>query len=74
MFKILVINPGSTSTKIAVYEDEDEVFSKGLNHNPEELIKYDSIISQLGMRKNAILDVLIENNININNFDAIVVS
>ncbi|MFN3282985.1 MAG: butyrate kinase, partial [Pseudothermotoga sp.] len=37
MYRILVINPGSTSTKIAVYEDEKCVFSEKVEHNAEDL-------------------------------------
>mgnify|MGYP002649541101 CR=1 FL=1 len=36
-FQILTINPGSTSTKIAIFEDEKEIFSKTLRHTAEEL-------------------------------------
>ena len=37
-FQILTINPGSTSTKIAIFEDEKEIFSKTLRHTAEELL------------------------------------
>ena len=42
-YRILVINPGSTSTKIGVYEDETLLFDKTLRHSAEEIDKFDSI-------------------------------
>lgn len=56
--KILAINPGSTSTKIALYEDKDLLFKESLEHSNEELAKYPSIASQYEMRKDAIISVL----------------
>ena len=41
---ILVINPGSTSTKIAVYEDEKQILKKNISHSIEELSAYENII------------------------------
>ena len=41
IFKILTINPGSTSTKIAVFDNEDLVFEKTLRHSSEEIGKYE---------------------------------
>ena len=58
--RILVVNPGSTSTKIAVYETvmqradsvhPDEVFSKTLRHDAEELQKLGSVADQLDFRR-----------------------
>ena len=37
-YKILAINPGSTSTKIALYEDEERILNSTLNHPAEELV------------------------------------
>ncbi|MNM87941.1 Butyrate kinase 2 [compost metagenome] len=54
-FKILVINPGSTSTKIALYENEKEVFCETLDHPTEEVDKYNSIQEQFEMRKECVL-------------------
>ncbi|MDR0519803.1 MAG: butyrate kinase [Clostridiales Family XIII bacterium] len=45
-FKILVINPGSTSTKIAYYEDDKQVYLKGIDHSAEDLAGFDDIIEQ----------------------------
>jgi butyrate kinase len=61
--KILTINPGSTSTKIAVFEDLKPIFSETLRHSAEEIAKYDSIYSQFDFRKDIIIDCLNKNNI-----------
>lgn len=71
-YKILAINPGSTSTKIALYEEEKEVFVKTLDHPIEEIEKYDKIVDQYEMRKKLVLSVLEENGYNAENLDAVV--
>ena len=60
--KILVINPGSTSTKIGVYEDEKLLFDKTLRHPAEEIAKFESIPAQRQWRKQLVMDALAENN------------
>ena len=69
-YKILVINPGSTSTKIAVYQDEEQVFEKGITHTKEELAPFDKMTDQFEFRKNVILEALDENGIDISELDA----
>ena len=71
MYKILVINPGSTSTKIAIFEDETCVYNKKINHTPEELSKYDSLADQEPMRRREIIKALNESGYKINEFNAI---
>ena len=71
-YKILIINPGSTSTKIGVYEDEKEILEETLRHSTEEIAKYDSIYNQRGFRKEVILDVLKKKNFDINTLDVVV--
>ena len=56
--KILVINPGSTSTKIAVYEDENPVLLRNITHTPEELAPFDAITEQQDLRRQLVLDEL----------------
>lgn len=58
MEKILVINPGSTSTKIAVYEDETPLFVESIEHSQDELKKYAMVIDQYEMRKDLILSTM----------------
>ena len=71
-YKLLIINPGSTSTKIGVYEDEKEVFVETLRHSSEEIAKYNSIFEQKEFRKDVIMNVLEENNFDVNTLDAVV--
>ena len=71
-FRLLIINPGSTSTKIGVYEDEKQIFEKTLRHSAEEIGQFETIYSQKDFRKEVILNVLRENNFNINTLDAVV--
>lgn len=71
-YKILAINPGSTSTKIALYEDEREIMTNTLDHPVEILEKYGKIVDQFQMRKEVVLTFLKQNDYNINMLDAIV--
>lgn len=57
-WRILVINPGSTSTKIAVFDDEKEILKVNLSHPLEEIQKYPKIIDQFEFRKEVILKEL----------------
>ena len=70
--RLLIINPGSTSTKIAVYEEENEVFSENISHSTEELAPYGRIVEQKSFRKDIILGVLKERTIDATSFDAVV--
>ncbi|MGL5693752.1 MAG: butyrate kinase [Peptostreptococcaceae bacterium] len=72
IFKILVINPGSTSTKIAVFENEKSILENTLQHSSEEIGKYKSIYDQLELRKNVIEQSLRDNNIDLEGLDAVV--
>ncbi|MBU3157092.1 butyrate kinase [Clostridium estertheticum] len=71
-YKLLIINPGSTSTKIGVYEDEKEILEETLRHPSEEIDKFKGIFEQLDFRKDVILNVLKEKNFDIKTLDAIV--
>lgn len=53
--KILVINPGSTSTKMAVYEDEKPILLRNITHTPEELAPFDAITEQQDFRRQLVL-------------------
>ncbi|MDN5346338.1 MAG: butyrate kinase, partial [Petrotoga sp.] len=72
MYKILVINPGSTSTKIAVYEDENQRLKKVIDHDVNELKKFKAVADQYEFRKNMILQFLSEEGINLHSFSAII--
>ena len=69
---ILVINPGSTSTKIAVYEDGRELFGQTLRHSSGELAPYKRVADQLEFRKQAIKDALKKNDIKLCDLSLIV--
>jgi butyrate kinase len=70
--KSLIINPGSTSTKIAVFEDEKMLFDKTLRHTNDEISQFASIIDQKDFRKKIILDFLHEQNFDIKSIDVFV--
>lgn len=70
--KILAINPGSTSTKIAVFEERQQVFSKTLRHSAEEIGHYPNVVSQFEFRKRMIVEALNENGIDLKEIAAIV--
>lgn len=71
-YKILAINPGSTSTKIALYEDEKEVFCKTLDHPAAEIEKYSKVQDQFDMRKNVVLLFLKEHGYKVTELAAVV--
>ncbi|AYD40644.1 butyrate kinase [Clostridium fermenticellae] len=71
-YKILAINPGSTSTKIALYKDEKEVFCKTLDHLVEEIERYDNVADQFDMRKDIVLSFLKNNGYEVKELDAVV--
>lgn len=72
MYRIFTINPGSTSTKIALYEDEKEIFSKNVSHDAQKLAQYKTIAEQLPYRKQTIDDLLKENGVELGRLDAVV--
>ena len=71
VYKILVINPGSTSTKVAVYENEQSVHLCNICHTPEQLDHFEKIVDQLAFRKQVVIDWLNENHISLD-FDAVI--
>jgi len=58
---ILVINPGSTSTKVSLFEDEALLFEKSAFHDAPVLLQYPSVNDQLPLRKQVVLDTLRQN-------------
>lgn len=69
--KLLTINPGSTSTKIAVYEDTTPIFVESIKHSVEQLKDFERVCDQFDFRLNLVLKTLEDNNIPLE-FDAIV--
>lgn len=72
VYRILAINPGSTSTKIAIYDNEKPVFEEVLRHSNEEIANFDKIFDQYEFRKNVILQTLNEKGINLTKLAAVV--
>ena len=72
MFKILSVNPGSTSTKFAVYEDEKLICLHTIRHMAEELMPYEHVFDQYEFRINLILNRLIEDGIQLSDLSAVV--
>ncbi|WP_312093019.1 butyrate kinase [Aminipila sp.] len=71
-YRILAINPGSTSTKIALYEEETKIFEKSLSHTAKELEAFDEVLDQFEFREKVILSVLKEENIEVSSLSAVV--
>ncbi|OOM29191.1 butyrate kinase [Clostridium beijerinckii] len=71
-YKLLIINPGSTSTKISVFEDEKEVFGETIRHSSEEIGEFKHISDQQNFRTEVILKILKDNKIDIKELDAVV--
>ncbi len=71
-YYILAVNPGSTTTKIAVYKNEEMLFCQTMDHDEKDLAQFLKIGEQLSMRKEAILDVLNAHDFQMNNLSAVV--
>lgn len=70
--KSLIINPGSTSTKIGVFEDETLLFEETLRHSTEEIAQYASIVDQKDFRKEIITNLLKSKDFDINSLGMVV--
>ncbi len=70
--KILVINPGSTSTKVAIFDDEELLASKTLRHSAEELSKFNKLTDQFEFRAKIIEEFIKENGMQPSDFSAVV--
>src|SRR6056297_493693 len=70
--KILVINPGSTSTKLAIFDGENEYITKTLRHSAQELAPFAKIVDQYEFREKIIKDFLDEAGLNISDFKAVI--
>ena len=69
-YTILCVNPGSTSTKIALYDDLDERWKVTIEHPAEQLARFDCNNDQIPMRTQAILDALAEHGVGLEDIDA----
>lgn len=72
MEKILVLNPGSTSTKIAVFDGETPLFTESLTHSAEDLAPFDRVVEQYDFRCHLVLDCLMRHDFDVRDLNAIV--
>lgn len=71
-FRILAINPGSTSTKIAVYQNINPIFVKNISHPSEEIARFEHVADQFHFRKEIIYKELEEADIQLDKIQAVV--
>ncbi len=71
-YRILVINPGSTSTKVGVFDGETEVFTKNVAHEASKLAEFAGVSDQMPYRRDMILAALKENGVDLGTIDAFV--
>jgi len=72
MHRILAINPGSTSTKFAVYFDDQCVLNKTIRHSMDELMSYKNVVEQFDFRKGFIIDALVEEGIEVDSIKTVI--
>ena len=70
-YRVLIINPGSTSTRIGVFDNEVSLFEKTIQHNSDQLNQFASMADQYQLRTNAILETLDRDGINISKIKAV---
>jgi len=70
--RVLSINPGSTSTKIAVYDNEERIFQENVKHATEELAKFPKLTDQFDVRKAVILQTLENKNIELKSLNGVI--
>lgn len=69
-YRILTLSPGSTSTKVAVFEDGKSLMNANVHHDPKDLAKFDRAVDQLDFRTNTVLTALDEAGIALDSIDA----
>jgi len=72
MYRILAINPGSTSTKFAVFFNDRCVLKKNIRHSLDELLRYKKVIDQFDLRKGCIVDALVEGGIEVDSIKIVI--
>lgn len=69
--KVLVINPGATSTKVAVFDEKNQIFKMGIDHSPEELDQFERVIDQAEYRRQTVVDAVAAKGFQLTDFDAV---
>lgn len=72
IYKLLIINPGSTSTKVSLFENETSLFEKSLFHDANVLLQFPHVNDQMPFRQQVILDMLAEEQVDPSTIDAFV--
>lgn len=72
MPRVLVINPGSTSTKVSVFDDRTCLFTQSVFHDAPQLLSFPTVNDQLAMRMQLVLDLLSEHGIPVTSVDVFV--
>ena len=70
-YKVLVINPGSTSTKIALFEGQERVFQETLRHTEEELAPFAQVMDQMDFRRGTVEKALRDHQVDPATLDAV---
>lgn len=71
-YYILAINPGSTSTKIAIFKDEELVFKQNIYHNDQEIATFEKIWDQYAYRKKEIIEFIRDKNFSMKQLSCVV--
>jgi len=72
IYTFLIINPGSTSTKISIFENDKEIITQTIRHSTEKINSYKEIYDQFDFRKELIMKTLSDKNIDLSKFSAII--
>ncbi len=70
--KVLVINPGSTSTKVSVFEDKENIFTESVFHDAPQLLQFATVNDQLPMRREVVENLLKNHNLGLEDIDVFV--
>ena len=71
-YRILVINPGSTSTKVALYENDKEIWKETISYRKEQLSHFDNILDQIELREQDIYRLIKKKQVQISDLNAVV--
>ncbi|MEA1964350.1 MAG: butyrate kinase [Candidatus Aerophobetes bacterium] len=71
IYRILVINPGSTSTRISFFEDKKQIVKRKISHNRKELSRFPSLLDQQEFREKVILKLIKDEGYTVDKFDAL---